>query len=708
MSAIEQYNKLGQEIGSLELRETQLRNSIRQTVESLWAEQGVDGGGNYENFTSIPKRLTMVLSAKSYVHSLQELQEAAKDLERASREVSRAVKEGGAAYMEAIQAACSCFQAASIHLSKIQPIPIEIQGRHLSKLTSLILDKVNSNRRTLKQISEDYVNGQLQACDWPPALASPSDRPPEKKTGSFWERVREKGNPALMDLGTALVALTKLQQSFEGKIMQGTMLWFCSALAAPLEKKLRMHFASENSSTADISKPEWLFATAKKIIQEHAPGMHYFQGVVPMSGLDGPFDLSVEFIRCMQYCIQGILADHHVVQLESIGTSVLWLKWTEATQMFDREMMDLAGISEDSGEVLRKFRESNCLGAFCRKKEWVASWCASEAEDCIQQMDEIMSAPDAWTPAVEENSPPSQQEIWPSKCAEGVWGVVVTVIQKSKTMPGALGQAWLQQVGRKVFHEFNRRLTAMVKQVETFKQLLEPKSASKICGCICAARYFEHNLNEYDDEASVSDHAPLSVVFSKELGTFTASKRKWSMNLARTAAEQFQSDTASYRKQLEAFGAHAGIEPPAQMDISPSLVGAILRLSDACNMLASLMDAVCFSDIWKAIAMAATRFLFNDIATEAAFSKWGSYQFYYDCYALMDIFRPYTRRPHAHLRELHESCLLLTFPAETAINLQQVLSSPGEKKNLKTHLASVQIGRLTPNQALSILSRRLE
>lgn len=486
------------------------------------------------------------------------------------------------------------------------------------------------------------------------------------------------------------------------------MLWFCKALAEPLEKKLRMHFASRNSATADMSKPEWFFATAKKIVQEHAPGMHYFQGVVPMSGLEGTFDLSVEFIRSLQYCIQGILADFHVVQLESMGTSVLWLKWTEATQTFDREMMDLAGISEDSGEVLRKFRESSCLGAFCRKKEWVAAWCASEAEDCLQQMDEIMSLPDAWMSAMDDNVLASQQEIWPSRCAEAVWGVVVVVIQKSKAMPGALGQAWLQQVGRKVFHEFNRRLTAIVKRVEAFKELLQPGSAAKMCGCICAARYFEHNLNEFDDEASVSGHSPLSVVFSKELAAFTASKRKWSMSLARTASEQFQADTALYRKQLDVFAINPGVEPPLQMNISPSLVGAILRLSDSCNLLASLVDVVCFGDIWKAIAMAATRFLFNDIATEATFTQWGSHQFSCDCYGLMDIFGAYTRRPHAHLRELHESCLLLTLPAGAAVSLKQILSSPAEKQNFKAHLASVQVGRLTANQALSILCRRME
>lgn len=49
------------------------------------------------------------------------------------------------------------------------------------------------------------------------------------------------------------------------------------ALVSPLGQKLRVHFASDASSTSDITKPEWLFTTAGKVLKEHAEGMQYFQ-----------------------------------------------------------------------------------------------------------------------------------------------------------------------------------------------------------------------------------------------------------------------------------------------------------------------------------------------------------------------------------------------------------------------------------------------
>lgn len=77
-----------------------------------------------------------------------------------------------------------------------------------------------------------------------------------------------------------------------------------------------------------------------------------------------------------------------------------------------------------------------------------AAWCASEAEEQLQQMDDIMGMQDAWDPANDDPSLYSlEQEVWPPKCAEKLWGLVIVVIHKSKAIPGALGQAWLQQVG---------------------------------------------------------------------------------------------------------------------------------------------------------------------------------------------------------------------------------------------------------------------
>lgn len=53
--------------------------------------------------------------------------------------------------------------------------------------------------------------------------------------------------------------------------------WFMDAIVKPLGEKLHTHFASESSSTTDITKPQWLFKTAGKIMKDHGAGMSFFQ-----------------------------------------------------------------------------------------------------------------------------------------------------------------------------------------------------------------------------------------------------------------------------------------------------------------------------------------------------------------------------------------------------------------------------------------------
>ena len=54
------------------------------------------------------------------------------------------------------------------------------------------------------------------------------------------------------------------------------VLRFVQKIVTPLEDRLKVHFASDRE-TADLSKPDWLFQTATKIVQRHSLGMQYFQ-----------------------------------------------------------------------------------------------------------------------------------------------------------------------------------------------------------------------------------------------------------------------------------------------------------------------------------------------------------------------------------------------------------------------------------------------
>lgn len=47
---------------------------------------------------------------------------------------------------------------------------------------------------------------------------------------------------------------------------------------------------------------------------------------------------------------------------------------------------------------------------------------------------------------------------------------------------------------------------------------------------------------------------------------------------------------------------------------------ALESLSESLQVLSARLDAVVFSDTWRAAAIAITRTMFNDVATEARFS----------------------------------------------------------------------------------------
>ena len=55
--------------------------------------------------------------------------------------------------------------------------------------------------------------------------------------------------------------------------------------------------------------------------------------------------------------------------------------------------------------------------------------------------------------------------------------------------------------------------------------------------------------------------------------------------------------------------------------MSPRLVRALEGLGANLGRLAAALDGVVFRDTWRAVAVAATRAIFNDVATEARFSE---------------------------------------------------------------------------------------
>lgn len=351
---------------------------------------------------------------------------------------------------------------------------MELQGTELESFADELLNKLRNCRIQISTSCDELVKENLKLCDWPPSFASPSDDPPNP---NFWTVLISRNQTAFSKLESSLIRLTRLQQAIDGRTLNGEVLWFVKHLVEPLEDRLKLHFASE-ASTSDISKPDWLFQTALKIIQRQSLGMQYFQGVLKTCGLDGLFDLEIEFMRAMQLTVQSIIADFHLPKLFTSGSGTLWINWTESTKKFDREVMEMIGITPEAGELWEQYLETGCIRVFFTSKDWLVAWCNSEVEDCVQQLDEILLRPNAWDLA--SNGEAFLEEIWPPRFAEEAWGVFVAIVQNSKGIPADCVENWLKRVGKPFLLDFGRRLSTTAKTTEAFKELLEPSKASKV------------------------------------------------------------------------------------------------------------------------------------------------------------------------------------------------------------------------------------
>jgi len=73
---------------------------------------------------------------------------------------------------------------------------------------------------------------------------------------------------------------------------------------------------------------------------------------------------------------------------------------------------------------------------------------------------------------------------------------------------------------------------------------------------------------------------------------------------------------------------------------------------------------------------------------------------------LTAAFQPWTARPAAHLRELAEACTLLSLEPDQAASIAANLAAMAPPDAV-AQLKALRIARLTPDQALCVLSRRL-
>lgn len=335
--------------------------------------------------------------------------------------------------------------------------------------------------------------------------------------------------------------------------------------------------------------------------------------------------------------------------------------------------------------------------------------------------------------------------------------------------PSLARPRYVDAAARPVLSAFRLRASRAAESAARFGDpLADPTRAAVVGGVASGARWLEHELREAGwpllllDEGCCSSsssaqlpsgdggesaaggigassengkpasserkHSPRPSVLAAEADALASLSRKWTMRLARSAAEAFETAAKPAVKQAvrgDAFVLSSPVSTDPRADDesaayfvasgpTPALVPALYALSDALAAASRALDSVAFRSVWRGAAAAATRLLFNEVATEARFDGAGGKQLAADAAALAAVFAPFApRAPGAHVRELAEAAALLSLPSGEAAALKLAVRGGGGRNDeaalasAVAALRSLGVSRLSPDQAAAVLSRRV-
>ncbi|BDA46253.1 probable RAD50-interacting protein 1 [Coccomyxa sp. Obi] len=756
-NAAARLRDLNNEIAALQAKEAEVRNAIahqsaleKDRLRQSLTNQGdaVVGPGLPQDAPGLAGELNAIEGAKTYAHSLQELVAITKHLEKLLRACERAAAANDLqAFLSGVAEAVAAHSAAAEKCESVAQLPSAGVPLQLCELADGSLARAAGAQDKLVTCLRGVLRQRLAAVGWPPpvTLGSGAANGSRNDNQEQWNGFQQTDPQALDDLNKIAAAFIALQRSvqrssFEAGVQVSSEgetpeLWAVEEVAAPITERLRAHFAA-GRPTDRADRPEWLFETALRLVRQLAPATAPLQAALEVHGLGQVYHVPLEFARAIRNAVKGILREHVYPRLAKLANTALWLHAVEEAVSFERSLAPLRGLTMPvtSPELMEStaepWNQGSCLELLATQPAWSTGWWTAEREEALRQLDELMDAPEAWQTApsalgptaepdldLMEDEPRSTEawrsEFWPPGIAESALAIVTDLARKCAWLadPTARRQFAIA-VPQEVLRKLLQRLTRLAKTAEDFRALTSPGWAPRIGAYTCAAHWLAHSLQEaagplllLDLEDCSDGHGRGSVLAAKA-EAFSSFKQKWTLKLAKALANSFNDATSAYRKRtnLEHFSSSGSDRRDGE--VSLRLRPALESLSESLQNLSASLDAVVFSDTWRAAAIAITRTMFNDVATEARFSAEGAVQFQTDVSGLIAVFQPYTPRPAAHLRELAEACTLLTLEPDQAASVAANLAAMAPQDGA-AQLKALGVARLTPDQALCVLSQRL-
>lgn len=579
----------------------------------------------------------------------------------------------------------------------------------------------------------------LVSLGWPPPLSPSSAENPiaAKSTGS--------GNPLLAmkadvkgrycESFLALCHLQEFQSRRRSRHLAAAAaaaalrqpLWGIEELATPIFLASQRHFPTW------IQKPEFIFALVYKIVRDFAAAMdEVLQPLVDRARLAG-YSCREEWVAAMASSLSTYLSKEvfpsyvEDLERESSGGAVpsevrtSWLHLLDQMMMFDKRahsLMRSSGVPVSTGaEDEEHLQRVSSMAVFCDRPDWLDLWAEMELADALEKLKPELQDARNWKTNNIQAAPPSLPPLLPgleeykSPAATGAaLRRLSGLVDRCRPLPSIpLRARFIRLAAAPVVREFADALLCRCQEAEGLTALVDDDALAKVCDAINGARCCESVLADWCEDVFFLEMAANAGDSSSEGGGVLQTEME---ALRRLRAEWLEKVSAAVLRGFEALcrdhlrnkkqWQEAAPAEEGGWSTSRSFVGALDYLQGKLRRLEAELNEEDFAPLWRGLAAAVDRLLFNGaLLSGARISSGGAARFAGDLAALCGVFGVWCLRPEGFFPRAGEGLKLLRADdGEVEEALRRGLERWLREKGLR-HLTAADAERMIRNRVLA-------
>lgn len=328
----------------------------------------------------------------------------------------------------------------------------------------------------------------------------------------------------------------------------------------PIELRFRYHFMGQRS-TNRADKPEWAFSSIRDTVHEVAPFLSAFVQPLTAKQYKGSVDVRSEFTMLLMPILLAFLR----VRIPALLTHPALLAHTVyQCVLFDEAVRD-GGFALGKTSLYDGGEWEGLTGAVLREEGWFASWLEGEKAFAEASLNDIISAPDAWTISDEDGE--DGPELPATESARRVSALLEQITDRYAPLPRLeYRAAFLRGVQLPLLTAYATRIAGSLDAFETLSSAfvravpgsLAGRTDDKLRGAAGLERLLKAQVSAAFVHQAVRAWAdePLFVDMSAELGSDTLDTSVWEGAGERFARLQFRAEDMAVAQAASSVEGH--------------------------------------------------------------------------------------------------------------------------------------------------------